>query len=158
MERSGVDPPMNSGSSRCGYAVLEHTADVGLRVWGTTPAEAFGQAARGMLAIIVGPDASILRASRPVETREVRIDGVDLVDLLVSWLSELLVLLDADGFLPIDPRIDVCGPTELHAWVSGYQLAENEWPGGLMIKAVTYHQARVDVRDDRVEAQVIFDI
>src|SRR5258708_12041539 len=74
--------------------VFEHPADIGLHAYGQTLPELFTNAAAGMESLMVAPaqiEASV--------SREVRVDGHDLVSLLVSWLNELIFLFDTEYLL-----------------------------------------------------------
>src|SRR5512137_80414 len=72
------------------YELVEHTADVGVKAYGKTVAEAFEHAAEGMFDIIT--DESTID---PVGEYDILLDAPDLEQLLVDWLSQLLFLNDA---------------------------------------------------------------
>ncbi len=60
---------------------------------GQTAAEAFGQAATGLFALMADPAAVEER-----DTREVRAHGRTPESLLRAWLSECLYVLEVEGF------------------------------------------------------------
>src|SRR3990172_1882144 len=66
---------------------IDHTADVGIRVFGSTSHELCGGPALGMFARTTHPSRV-----KPKGEIEVRVSADDLSALLVAWLSELLVL------------------------------------------------------------------
>ncbi|HIG99105.1 MAG TPA: archease, partial [Thermoplasmata archaeon] len=72
------------------YELVEHTADVGIKAFGKTVAEAFEHAARGMFDIIT--DESPID---PVGQYDIELEAPDREQLLVDWLSKLLFLNDA---------------------------------------------------------------
>ena len=84
-----------------GHETLEHTADMGLRGWGRTPAEAFEETALAMFGLMV--DGRSLR--RETEHR-LSIGGRDLTDLLVEFLNELLSLGDIEDTAFLSVKIE----------------------------------------------------
>ena len=80
-----------------GFALLDHTADIGVRAWGPTPAAAFNAAAQGMYAIALGGD--VAGATGPAIERTIAVSGDTWPDLLVNWLAELLYLLSVEGLV-----------------------------------------------------------
>lgn len=71
------------------FEVLEHTADIGLRLTGDTPEEVLEAAARG-LATLEGAWFPGEGDEHPVEVLE-----RDLPGLLVAWLDEVLYLMES---------------------------------------------------------------
>lgn len=67
-------------------------ADVGVRAWGPTRAEAFAQAALGVMALTVLPDEVEAR-----ESREVRAQAESPEALLVAWVNECLYVHEIEG-------------------------------------------------------------
>jgi len=64
------------------YRLIEHTADVGLIAYGSTLAEAFGNAAYGMFSIIAE-----LGTVRETESRQLEVNDNDLEGLLFECLT-----------------------------------------------------------------------
>jgi SHS2 domain-containing protein len=73
------------------YEVFEHTADVGLHAYGSTLPELFIHAAQGMESLMVSPEQVRLQVSR-----EITVEGHDVVSLLIAWLNELIFLFDTE--------------------------------------------------------------
>src|SRR5437773_9825334 len=69
--------------SDAGYEQFEVEADVGIRAWGPTRAEAFAQAALGVLALVADPATVTAR-----EAREVRAQAGGPETLLPAWIDE----------------------------------------------------------------------
>src|SRR5208337_4556684 len=76
------------------FRVLEHTADIGFEAFGVTCEEVFANAARALVHLMVDLDAIA-----PQESMSLRADASDMPSLLVNWLSEILYLFDAEGWL-----------------------------------------------------------
>ena len=135
------------------FETLEHTADVGILGRGVTMAEAFENVAYGMFSIMAD-----LSRYEPNVSRSVAAVGGDDVTMLERFLSALLVLFDADRILPLDIEITEISFGKLVAWVSGRKIGDDiEWLGS-QVKAVTYHQMKVESTQGEWRAQAIFDV
>jgi SHS2 domain-containing protein len=88
----------------------------------------------------------------------IEVAGSDWSELLVNWLAELLYLSQTERSVPEAISFEACAPPRCRAYLMGRQQGASEEAGGLAIKGVTYHQLEVDVREDRTEIRVIFDV
>ena len=131
------------------YEILEHTADVGLKVYGETLPELFANAGRGLVMLALeSPEAS------PKECRTLSASGGDREELLVHWLSEILYAMDAEGWLFCDFRI---GKLEADA-IEAEGWGERRERQRVAVKAVTYHLVSVQETAEGWQAVVYFDI
>ena len=136
------------------YEIVEHTADIGIRGSGRTPAELFANMARGVFSLIVPPEEV-----RSAEKRTVQAQADGWERLLVAWLRELLYLFDAQRFLPGSFAIRRLDPTAIEAEVSGEALDLGRHTLGKEVKAVTYCELSLRQEADGTwSAQVILDI
>ncbi|NPV53142.1 MAG: archease [Firmicutes bacterium] len=142
-----------------GFEVFDHTADIGLSVYGSSLVETFENAARGMFHIMA-PSASVF----PREVKEFTLRADTREELLVAWLSELIYLFDAESFMPGVIKITQLeenshGPV-LRARVSGEPLDQKRHNPETEIKAVTYHRLELmqDEQNNNWTAQIIFDV
>lgn len=149
---------MSAGEPAAGYALLDHTADVGVQAWGPDPAAAFAQAARGMFAIILDADPVSWKGAGEPATREASVEGTTWPALLVNWLAELLYLFEVDRFVPREIAMRDCAPPRVAATLQGTVLAVMDEAAGTAVKAVTYHQLAVEIAPTRTELRVILDI
>jgi SHS2 domain-containing protein len=135
------------------YRTIDHTADLGLHVWGRTPAELFVHAAEGMCALYFR-----LSAVRPRQRRTIVAAGHDREEVLVDWLRQILYGIEVDRFLPrrfAVVRLEETG-LEGEIWGEPYDPARHRWRTG--IKAVTYHDLRMVLGGGGVwEVRIIFD-
>ena len=135
------------------YETFEHTADVGIEARGDSLEELFASAAAGMLSLLIDP-----AGVRESERRGVRVEAGDLEGLLVDWLNELLVLLNADGFVPAAVTVtEVSEPGALVAEVAGEPVDPARHRFRMDVKAATYHQVQVR-RNAEWRARVILDV
>jgi SHS2 domain-containing protein len=135
------------------FAILEHTADIGLEAYGPTPGELFRQAALGLLAIAVD-DAAIAGS----DVRPLQVAGDDFPSLLVNFLEEVLYEFDSNRFAARDCEIEAISPTAVSARLVGEPRVPERHRWKLIVKAVTYHGLEVKELDGGWRARVFLDI
>jgi SHS2 domain-containing protein len=136
------------------YEFFEHTADIGARVYGATLPELFVNAARAMYEAM-----GELREGEGRKTRDLAIEAATLEDLLHDWLAELLFEFEAHHTLYDEFEFSACEPGRLAAELRGAKVDFSRSAPREEIKAVTYHQLRVEqLPDNSWQATVIFDV
>jgi SHS2 domain-containing protein len=136
-----------------GYRILEHPSDVGIEAAGRSLKEVFEYAALGLVSIIADPSTVDF-----AERRFVALEGSDHENLLVKWLSELLYLYDGQQFLPSDVEITRLTSQQLEASVMGESVDAQKHALKTDVKAITYHQLKVEEREDGFLVRVFVDI
>src|SRR5438093_1030865 len=108
MRRGADDTGGLSSSSAFGlpvrYEEIEHTADVGIRAYGSTLDDLFANAAEGMFSLVAD-----LGSVKAVGEIEVRLEAEDLPTLLLRWLSELLYIHETQRLLFASFEVHVDG-------------------------------------------------
>jgi SHS2 domain-containing protein len=135
------------------FAELEHTADAGLRVFGSDLREILENAAEGMFSLIgsVGKE-------RDLAEHRLEVTFATAEDALLRWLQALLLEFDLHGFFPVEVSMDV-GPGRLTASVHGVRFDPRRHEVRSELKAVTRHGLRVtSLPGGGLEAEVIFDV
>ena len=135
------------------FRILEHTADIGFEAFGSTREEVFANAARALLHLIVDLDSI-----GPREEVTVRVEGHDPADLLVNWLSEILYLHDAEGWLFNDFSLHSLEDRSLAAAARGEKFDPERHQAKLLVKAITYHQLTLEKTARGWRAQVYVDV
>ena len=136
------------------FRALEHTADVGFEAFGATREEAFRNAGRALMDTIVD-----LHAVEPRERVPVAATAREPAGLLVAWLSEILYLEDAEGWLFRDFEIAKVTDRSIEALGVGEQFQPGRHRFKLLVKAITYHQLVLEeINQGRWRAQVYVDI
>jgi SHS2 domain-containing protein len=135
------------------YEVFEHTADLGLRVRANDLNSLFAEAGRALFSVIVQD----LDQVRPAESVEFAIDGSQTDYLLVDWLSELLFAFESRRLLLCQFSVRV-EDTGLTASALGEPLDDARHRLEHEVKAITYHNLRVQPVGDEWLAEVILDI
>jgi SHS2 domain-containing protein len=137
---------------RKSYEMLEHTADICVRVRGTDRKQLFRHAAKAMFAIIARKRQA--RAPRKIFSVSLTAPATD--ELLVYWLNELLSLGAAQGI--IFTRFDIrrLGEGRIEAGCAG--ISRKYCDIVTEIKAATYHGLRFEQRRGYWQADIIFDV
>jgi tRNA nucleotidyltransferase (CCA-adding enzyme) len=139
--------------SAAGWEHFEVEADVGVRAWGCTRAEAFAQATIGVFALLVAPEEVQVR-----EQREVRAQAEGPQGLLVAWIDECLYVHEIEGFVVRSTEMSVCSDTLAHGVLRGEPLDPGRHRAGTVVKGATYHQVAVEERGGHHEVRVIVDV
>lgn len=130
------------------YEEIEHTADWAIIVRGETLDDLFENAARGMFSLL---DARY--EEQQVQKKELQLSAIDQETLLVTWLEELLYMLESEQFASSGFEVDV-KDTTLEADVMLHPLRSMKKD----IKAVTYNELEI-VRDDQgFHTTIVFDV
>jgi SHS2 domain-containing protein len=139
-----------------GFELLDHPADLGFRAWAPALADLFAEAARALVSVLVDVDAISAH-----DTVSVTLSAEDLPALMFNWLAEILFLFDGTGWLCRDvcPEL-VCegGAWRLDAQLSGQRYDAQGLEIKTYVKAVTFHQLKVEKQDGMWVAQVFLDI
>jgi SHS2 domain-containing protein len=144
------EDPLNK---RKKFRLLDHTADLGILVYGKDLEELFSNAGEAFFDIITD-----LRRVRERTERIIRVESSNLEDLMVQWLGELLYVHDVDGLLFRSFFIDELRDGSLKARARGEAFDGKRHLINTEIKAVTYHQIEVKKEKGRWRARVIFDL
>lgn len=143
------------------FELLPHTADIKIRVFGTTMEQLFIHALIGMFQAI-GPRSSacaivnerLICNTLPFH-HTINIHSPDKEALLVDFLSEALYLSDVHNQAYLNAKIHTLTETNIHATiyginVTGFDIVE--------IKAITYHDLYIEQINDHWQAEIVFDI
>jgi SHS2 domain-containing protein len=137
---------------RGSFEFIDHTADAGIRVEAPTLEDLFETAGLAFTELVTSVDSIDCRVERRFKLEE-----DDIETLLVSWLQELLYLLDTEDFVFARFQVTLHDfSLEATAW--GEVFDPDRHMIKTEIKAVTYHQLEVVESDQGWQAQVIFDI
>ncbi len=135
------------------YEQIEHTGDIGIRVYGHSLEELFSYAANGMFEIIFH--------TLPTDTQikeELIVSANDLDELFVNWLSELNFVFTTENKFYNDFAFHELTTTNIKVSMRGGYFNPDIHEIYTEIKAVTFHQLYVKKIDQHWQAQVIFDI
>ncbi len=137
------------------YEFFDHTADVGVRVFGATLPELFAHAAAALYAAM----GRFELAPEPAATRRLRLTSANLEELLHDWLADLLYDFSTGPTLYREFRFTELGPAGLTAELRGGRVDYARSETHEEIKAVTYHRLAVTRQaDGSWLATVILDV
>jgi tRNA nucleotidyltransferase (CCA-adding enzyme) len=134
------------------YETFEHEADIGIRGFGGTAAEAFENAAVALFSVMVN-----VHAVEPKEKRTIAVFAPDQELLLIEWLNALLSLSDIEHmvFSKFTVKMEDASLTGT-AW--GERLDQDRHEPEVEIKGATYHMLKVMEADGRFVAQCVVDV
>jgi SHS2 domain-containing protein len=135
------------------YETFDHTADIGVRVFGRTVEEVFVNAAYALF-----DQLTDLRQVGDGAVQEISVEGSDREDLLIRWLGELLFLCQSRGYLFKNFSILSLDSNSLKALARGEIFDPSRHRFKTEIKGVTYHQVEVRQKDRGWEGRVVFDL
>jgi len=135
------------------FGYLEHTADKGVIGYGDTLEAALENTAYGMFSLMAELPRYTATEERPVE-----VSGGDDISVLKAWLEELVFIFEVDRFLPVEFHVVELTNGKLRGRIRGRPFGPDiEWLGP-QVKAVTYHEMKVEKIDDRYRVQAIVDV
>ncbi len=138
------------------YELIEHTADIGIRVKGEDLEELFSNAALAMFDIIAEGKSPSRQVTKPAIKNSINLKADSQDELFIDWLNELLSLSATKELIFFDFKIKKIKNNVLEAEVSGRNV--KEYRVNSEIKAATYHQLKIADTADGWQAEVIFDV
>ena len=135
------------------YELIDHTADLGVEIYGRDEKELFSNAGYALFDLFT----DLTRVRKKI-SRHILVKGIDRADLMINWLRELLSLFNSEGYLFKQFVIEEIGKYFLSARLEGEEFCPGQHPIEYEIKAVTYHQAEVTRKEEGWISRVIFDI
>jgi len=135
------------------YEILDHTADVCVRVYGKSIGEVLKNAACAMMDMVTDREKV-----NPVEEIEIEAQGETEEELLVHWLQEILYFHQAKKMVFRDFEVILLNETRVKGKAFGENIDLEKHELSSDIKAVTYHNLKIEPLDDRLKVDVVFDI
>ena len=135
------------------YEVLEHTADIGIRVKSLTLGSLFKKACLAITDI-----TSEKQKIQYPEKHKIVITqkAGNVEELFVNWLNELLSVSSAEALIFEDVKINQINEQFIDAIAIGTDI--KNYKVNVEIKAATYHQLKVEKNGPLWQAEVIFDV
>ena len=134
------------------YEILEHTADIRIRVFGRSLDDLFVNAAQAMFNILAD---EIPCANPPIKALIIQ-EAEDVEELFINWLNELLSLSAVEGLVFEDIIISDISDKSVEAVATGTDL--RNYKVNSEIKAATYHQLKIEKMQSGWLAEVVFDV
>ena len=136
------------------YEFAEHTADIIVRGYGDTLENAFAAAGEGMFALIT--DRAPIAAKTTIT---VSAESIDLEALLITFLSNLILVFEIDGLVLCDLEVTLEGLTKLRATGRGEAFDRDKHGHGIVVKGASYHMINISRPETgECSVQVLLDI
>lgn len=133
-----------------GFREIAHTADLEIMAWGEDLPDLFWQAARGMYYLM---GVQLARETEKPSPQTFHVEGIDHESLLVTFLDELLYILEEEQLAFTALRLEITENT-LHCQGHGIPVIAQERG----IKAVTYHNLKIQSIENRLTVRIVFDV
>jgi len=134
------------------YETFEHGADIGVRGFGRTMAEAFENTAIALYSVMVN-----IPAVEANEKRSVTVSAPDNELLLIEWLNALLSISDIEHMVFSKFKVKMEGES-LTGTAWGEKLDQERHEPNIEIKGATYYMLKVTEADGRFVAQCVVDV
>jgi SHS2 domain-containing protein len=131
-----------------GFEEISHTADWSARVWAPDLPTLFKEAARAMSSL-----SGTVTSNGPRLRRTFEAEGPDVESLLVAFLSELVYYQEQENLTFDIFDLRVAGQS-LKAAMEGTQIKSED----KAIKAVTYHNLKIERTTEGFETTIVFDV
>jgi len=135
------------------HEIFEHTADIGLRIGAKDLESLLAEAGKALFSAIVANPEQI----RGVEEVQFTVKGSDYEELLHDWLAELLFAFHVERkvFADFTVKVDEKGITAIGRG-EPIDFARHEID--TEIKAITWHELKIEHVEGGLQAEVIVDI
>ena len=135
------------------YEFFDHTADIGIHLFGRSLPELFENAGFALFDIITD-----IASVREQEMRRFTLQRDSLDELLVEWLGSLLFISATELFLFRRFHVSQIDGESLQAEAWGEFLQEDVHTIKTEVKAITYHNLNVYQEQGLWHATVVLDI
>lgn len=135
------------------YHSLDHTADLGVEAWGNSWEDLVVN-----LSLALSDTLVEVERVKPVEESQWSVRADSREALIVKHLEEILFRLDAEGRVFSRFEIFNASANFLDCRAYGEPLDQERHQFKTELKAVTYHQLKVEEVNGKWRAQVIFDV
>jgi SHS2 domain-containing protein len=135
------------------YEEMSHTADVGVRVEGSSAEEALARLVLALGSMLAGGGRIALQRQERLELR-----GEGFAEIALAVLRELLYRFATERVIPGACEVVRFGETGVELIVEYGPYDPAQHGEGTDVKAVTYHAARFERTGGLWRAQVLFDV
>lgn len=135
------------------YELIEHTADICVRVKGRDLKDLFKKS--GLLIFQISSQKREAKYKKQYKL-SIILKADNLEELFINWLNELLSLSSAKGLIFEDFKINKIDKSSLEAAAMGSDI--RNYKVNTEIKAATYHELKLQEVKSGWQAEVIFDV
>ena len=139
--------------TRLKHKIIDHTADICVRVFGNSIEEIFIGSAKAMMEVITDVKKVI-----PSDEVSITAHGENWEELLVKWLQEILYVHEVEKMVFKDFKIKIENATRAVGKAYGEKIDIDRHEFFSIIKAVTYHNLKIISSKDKYRVDIVFDI
>lgn len=136
-----------------GFRVIDHKADIKIKISGKTIEELFSEALNGFLHIVVKRK----RKAESLERKKISLEGIDLEDLLVRFLNELIYLFSLKK-VPLKIENMKIEENRFEGEILLAPLTKDSFEVKAELKAATYHNLKIEKKGKNFVTEVVFDV
>lgn len=133
------------------YRYIDHTADLGIEVRGSSLTDLFVNVGRAIF------ETQIAGMIKTEAEKHITLQAESTEDLLLDWCRELLYQFAVEGFIPELYAVSI-EDHALDARLRGDRFDPRRHRMKLEIKNATYHQLAIERRANMLHARIIFDV
>ena len=138
------------------FKFIDHTADIAVDVSGDSLEELFTASAEALVKSITGN----FSPAEPV-LRDLTITAESREELLVEFLNELNYLAEVKKLIFVDAvRVEISEKDNIFELTAEVKLTglDPDYSPDNEIKAITYHQMKIEYKDNVYSTRIVFDI
>jgi protein archease len=147
-----IETGFNGSETSNRFETFEHEADIGIRGFGKTIGEAFGNAALALYSVMVN-----INEVKQREKKSLVASAPDIELLLVEWLNSLLSLSDIERIFFSKFEVVIEG-LSLRGTAWGESLDRARHEPKVEVKGATYHMLSVKKEAGTYVAQCVVDV
>lgn len=132
---------------------FDHTADIGVRVYGKTLKDLFKNSAFALGGVITD-----LKKVGANEEKSISLKACDYEELLINFLGEILNLYNIEEFLTKEILIKKINEFGIVALVKGETFDKAKHILNAEVKGITYHNFKIEKKKETYFAEIIFDV
>lgn len=143
-----------------GYTIVDHTADIGIKVWGKTLRALFIEAAKDMVSLVINAERVFVTTNESVY-----IEAENYEELLFHWLKEILFVMNHKGMVFKQFHIEMDNFSEsninmyfIKGLLGGEPVDIKRHEICREIKAITRHDFYLKKRGPWWETNILFDV
>lgn len=138
------------------YEPIEHTADIGLRIYGDDLEELFKNGFYGLL-VQVTDEKNDGNNDDGNDIKLIELKAPDNEALLIDFLNEILYLINAEKWMPSKIKMISINDNELKAEFCGDKFESSDIIK-TEVKAATYHNIEIKKENNIWVTNVFFDV
>jgi SHS2 domain-containing protein len=135
------------------YRVLNRSSELLIKVFGGTQAELFSNSAFALFDLLADVEKVEVK-----DRVQLEVEGADRDDLVVNWVRELLYLFQGSDYLVKEVELKEIRENYVRGEVKGEKFDPDRHEIRREIRAVAYHQSRMEKTGDQWTAQLLFEI